>query len=95
MSKPQIRHLAIMARDTEELAAIVRDHRRALEPVGAGTKRAIGHAMDADLLDLSTLARPHANLHFAGEATTQFFPGTVHGAYRSGRRAANEILARL
>lgn len=45
----------LLPRDTEELAAIVRDHRRALEPVGAGTKRAIGHAMDADLLDLSQL----------------------------------------
>ena len=28
---------------------------------------------------------------FAGEATSQFFPATVHGAFLSGVRAAYEI----
>jgi monoamine oxidase len=30
-------------------------------------------------------------LHFAGEATTQTYPATVHGAYLTGRRAAREV----
>ena len=29
---------------------------------------------------------------FAGEATSQFFPSTVHGAFLSGVRAAYEIM---
>jgi len=29
---------------------------------------------------------------FAGEATSQFFPATVHGAFLSGVRAAYEIM---
>ncbi|WP_281257148.1 FAD-dependent oxidoreductase [Streptomyces alboverticillatus] len=31
-------------------------------------------------------------LHFAGEATTGDFPGTVHGALISGREEARRIL---
>jgi monoamine oxidase len=34
-------------------------------------------------------------LHFAGEATNASYPGTVHGAFLSGQRAAKEVLARL
>ena len=33
-------------------------------------------------------------LFFAGEATSRTYPGTVHGAWLSGRRAAREIAAR-
>ena len=43
-------------RDAAELAEIVRGHPRALEPIGGGTKRAVGRAVDADPLDLSALA---------------------------------------
>ena len=40
------------------------------------------------------LARAASNrLFFAGEATDSDYFGTVHGAYLSGVRAANEILA--
>ena len=39
-----------------------------------------------------TLAQPLGRLHFAGEATNDRFPATVHGALLSGRRAATEIV---
>jgi monoamine oxidase len=41
------------------------------------------------------LAEPHGRIHFAGEATWPDAYGTIHGAYFSGERAANEILAIL
>jgi monoamine oxidase len=31
-------------------------------------------------------------IFFAGEATSQYFPSTVHGAFLSGVRAAYEIM---
>ena len=34
-------------------------------------------------------------LHFAGEATSHRHYSTVHGAYESGIRAANEILENM
>ncbi|WP_258956738.1 FAD-dependent oxidoreductase [Legionella sainthelensi] len=34
-------------------------------------------------------------LHFAGEATSTIDPGTLHGAYLSGIRAATEVLVRI
>ncbi len=41
---------------------------------------------------IQTLARPVNNrLFFAGEATATDFPSTVHGAYLSGRRVAEQI----
>jgi glycolate oxidase FAD binding subunit len=43
-------------RDAADIAAIVGDAKRALEPIGAGSKRSIGRPVDADLLDLSALA---------------------------------------
>lgn len=43
--------------------------------------------------DRDRLARPvDGRLFFAGEATSRDYPATVQGAYRSGRRAAREIL---
>ncbi len=43
--------------------------------------------------DYETLAQPlGVTLFFAGEATQRAFPSTVHGAYLSGQRAAQEIL---
>jgi monoamine oxidase len=45
--------------------------------------------------DRQTLAAPVGNrLFFAGEATQPTFFGTVHGAYSSGLRAAEEVLSR-
>ncbi len=43
--------------------------------------------------DIDELAKPINNkLFFAGEATSKHYYGTVHGAYISGYRAAQEIL---
>ncbi len=47
----------------------------------------------ASLEDCRILGRPEGRLHFAGEATSPYYPGTLHGALLSGRRAANEVLA--
>ncbi|NWF63259.1 MAG: FAD-dependent oxidoreductase [Chloroflexi bacterium] len=42
--------------------------------------------------DRGALAQPLGNvLFFAGEATSREYPGTVHGAYLSGVRAAEEL----
>lgn len=41
--------------------------------------------------DHDALAKPVDNLFFAGEATHREHPSTVHGAYMSGLRAAEEI----
>ena len=48
-------------------------------------------AKEARPADYDMLAEPIANLHFAGEATCRYYPATVHGAYLSGLRVANEI----
>ena len=37
------------------------------------------------------LARPQGRLRFAGEHTSRDYPGTVHGAYLSGQRAARSL----
>ena len=42
-------------------------------------------------VDRSTLGAPLGRLHFAGEATSVESPATVHGAYLSGKRVANEV----
>lgn len=41
------------------------------------------------------IAKPHGRIHFAGEATCTQAYGTIHGAYNSGVRAADEILAEI
>jgi len=45
--------------------------------------------------DITEIAKPHGLVYFAGEATHQLFYQTVHGAYLSGIRAAQEVLARF
>lgn len=43
--------------------------------------------------DYDTLAEPvDGRVFFAGEHTSRAYPGTVHGAYLSGERAAREVL---
>jgi predicted NAD/FAD-dependent oxidoreductase len=46
----------------------------------------------ADEVHYDDLARPYGNIHFAGEATCKNYPATIHGAYLSGIREANDIL---
>lgn len=41
--------------------------------------------------DRAELARAEGRLHFAGEHTSTASPATIHGAYLSGRRAADEV----
>ena len=48
-------------------------------------------AKEARPADYDMLAEPISNLHFAGEATCRYYPATVHGAYLSGLRVANEV----
>lgn len=43
--------------------------------------------------DANTLAAAVGPLHFAGEATSFQHPGYVHGAFETGIRAAQEVLA--
>jgi monoamine oxidase len=51
------------------------------------------HAVGSGPDDRNALARSDSGrLHFAGEATQQHHPGTVHGALISGREAADRIL---
>lgn len=50
-------------------------------------------AAGSTLRDHKRLAERFKRLHFAGEATNIKYPGTVHGAYLSGIRAADEIIA--
>ncbi|WP_437285519.1 flavin monoamine oxidase family protein [Sorangium sp. So ce406] len=45
--------------------------------------------------DHDELARPAGRLHFAGEATHKGHASTVHGAYLSGVRAAQEIATQM
>lgn len=48
----------------------------------------------ASMRDFKSLARaPSERLFMAGEATSDRYPGTVHGAYLSGLRAAAEVAA--
>jgi lysine-specific histone demethylase 1 len=42
--------------------------------------------------DYDVMARPCGPIHFAGEATCGSHPATVHGAYLSGLRAAEEVI---
>jgi len=45
--------------------------------------------------DYKALEKPISNLFFAGEATTEDYPATVHGAYNSGLKVAKEVNAFL
>lgn len=45
----------------------------------------------ATLTMYDTIAQLYGHIHFAGEHTHSKYPSTTHGAYLSGKRAANEI----
>jgi monoamine oxidase len=48
----------------------------------------------ASLKMCDELSKPHGRVFFAGEHTSSSYPGTVHGAYLSGARAARALLRR-
>jgi monoamine oxidase len=50
---------------------------------------------DTDSDAFNELARPEGRLFFAGEHTSKTYRGTVHGAYLSGLRAADEVAGYL
>ena len=43
----------------------------------------------------SALSKPHGRVHFAGEALWEAAYGTIAGAYKSGEKAAGDVLALL
>lgn len=65
-----------------------------IDPFARGSYSYVGP--EATGADYDLMARPITNsVYFAGEATCRLRPGTVHGAYISGARAASEILTSL
>jgi monoamine oxidase len=59
-------------------------------------RRAYSYALPRKTEARDTLARPFARrLFFAGEATERHDFSTAHGAYQSGMRAANEVIAAI
>lgn len=60
------------------------------DPFARGAYAVIPPGASSD--DLDVLAEPVGPLLFAGEATDWDYRGTVHGAYRSGLRAAREAV---
>jgi len=53
------------------------------------------HALPGRAGDRAVLAAPEGRLFFAGEATSPHYFSTAHGAYQTGIRAAEEVLAAL
>jgi len=88
----------------EELGALMgSDFRRRLHPLAetawASDPWSLGaysHALPGHAGDRAVLARPvDGRLFFAGEATHAHLYSTVHGAWESGLRAADEAIAAL
>lgn len=65
-----------------------------LDPYSYGAYSYVG--TEGTIVDHDLLGRPvQQSLFFAGEGTSRFYPGTVHGAYLSGLRVAKEVLNSL
>ena len=95
---------AMAAFCTEELGELMgSDFRRGLNSLGethwANDPWALGsysHALPGHMGDRTILAAAiEGRIFFAGEATHRSFYSTVHGAWESGERAADEALASL
>jgi monoamine oxidase len=100
MEREGMAAMAVFAAD--ELAALRgNDIRKQLTPLGASSWRAdefargsYSYARPGHADDRAVLAAPvDGRIFFAGEATSPNFFSTVHGAYESGVRAADEALA--
>ena len=97
-------HEAAFARAIDQLAALFgNDVRRCLRPLAASDWAAtasIGggysHALPGQAEARIALAQPYdGRIFFAGEATSRTDFSTAHGAFESGLRAADEVLAVL
>lgn len=95
---------AFFAFATEELVHLLgSDMRRRLAPVATSmwgadpwSRGAYSHALPGHAGDRAALAAPVENrLFIAGEATSEDFYGTAHGAWLEGERAAEQALAAL
>jgi monoamine oxidase len=95
---------ALAAFAVEELVELLGSSwRRRLRPIASTAwasdpwaRGAYSHALPGHAGDRAALAAPvGGRLFFAGEATSPAFFSTAHGAYESGRRAADEALAAL
>lgn len=65
-----------------------------LDPYTLGAYSYVG--VNGSIVNHDLLSRPvQQTVFFAGEATSRLYPGTVHGAYLSGLRAAKDILTSL
>lgn len=67
--------------------------RWACDPYALGSYSYLPSGASPD--DYDELARPVGRLYFAGEATNKEYSSTVHGAYLSGVRAAQEVMAQV
>ena len=73
--------------------SVLGETRWAADPYALGS---YSHALPGHLGDRAVLAAPiDGRIFFAGEATHRTFYSTVHGAWLSGERAAEEALATL
>jgi monoamine oxidase len=70
-------------------AVAVKITRWGQDPYSRGCYSYLPAGVDPEAHSLLGKAKPP--LFFAGEATNKDYPGTVHGAYLSGRRAAKEL----
>jgi glycolate oxidase FAD binding subunit len=94
MPMPQDSDRAVLRpRDAADVAAIILDARRPLEPVGGASKRAIGRPVDADVLELAELAGivayEPAELVLTARAATPL-PVIEHALAAHGQRLAFE-----
>ena len=95
---------AFLAFAAEELVSLLgSDFRRRIHPVATSmwgadpwSRGAYSHALPGRAGDRTRLAESVENrLFVAGEATSQAFYGTVHGAWMEGERAADRALVAL
>jgi monoamine oxidase len=93
---------AIAAASIDEIVSFLgNDFRRKLKPLAESrwahdpfARGSYSHALPGHAGDRAVLAAPvDGRLFFAGEATSQEFFTTAHGARDSGERAAGEVLA--
>ena len=81
--------LILSWQDIPEPVTVIRSHWWK-DPLSRCAYSHIALGSTGDVLD--HIAAPEDRIVFAGEHTSRAFEGTVHGAYVSGIRAANDIV---